>query len=86
MIKKLRFLNTYNTFYFFCFKLIFLGVFRYFNMLMLKIIFKKIKKYYFNIFPNKKYFEKQLNTLLDISHCFRDIFNMSNKNNKIIKT
>ena len=28
----------------------------YFNMLILKIIFKKIKKYYFNIFPSKKYF------------------------------
>jgi hypothetical protein len=30
----------------------------YFNMLVLKIIFKN-KKFYFDIFKNKKYFEKQ---------------------------
>ena len=30
-----------------------------FNTLMLKINFKKLKKYYFNIFLNKKYIEKQ---------------------------
>ena len=29
-----------------------------FDMLMLKIIFKNKKKYYFNIFPNKKHFKK----------------------------
>jgi len=29
-----------------------------FDVLMLKIIFKKLKKYYFNIFLDKKYFEK----------------------------
>jgi hypothetical protein len=31
----------------------------YFDALMSKIIFKKLKKYYFNAFSNKKYFEKQ---------------------------
>jgi hypothetical protein len=33
----------------------------YFDMLMSKIIFKNKKKYYFNAFPSKKYFEKQRN-------------------------
>jgi len=35
---------------YFCFKLIFLVILDYFDM---------IKKYYFNIFSNKKYFKKQ---------------------------
>jgi hypothetical protein len=31
----------------------------YFDALMSKIIFKNKKKYYFDIFPSKKYFKKQ---------------------------
>jgi hypothetical protein len=31
----------------------------YFDVLISKIIFKNIKKYYFNIFLNKKYFKKK---------------------------
>ena len=31
----------------------------HFNILVLKIFFLKIKKYYFNILFNKKYFKKQ---------------------------
>ena len=30
-----------------------------FDLLISKIIFKKIKKYYFNIFINKKHFKSQ---------------------------
>jgi hypothetical protein len=30
----------------------------YFDMIILKIIFLKFKKYYFNLFSNKKYFKK----------------------------
>jgi uncharacterized membrane protein len=37
---------------------IFLMFSNHFNVLMSKIIFKKYKKYYFNIFPSKKHFEK----------------------------
>ena len=40
---------------FFYFKLIFFIFLDYFDMLMLKIIF--LKKYYFDVFSNKKYFE-----------------------------
>ena len=32
--------------------------------MILKIIFKKYKKYYFNIFLNKKHFQKQLNNFI----------------------
>jgi hypothetical protein len=31
----------------------------HFDVLILKIILKKLKKYYFNIFLNKKYFKLQ---------------------------
>jgi len=31
-----------------------------FDLLILKINFKKLKKYYYDIFLNKKYFKKQL--------------------------
>jgi len=31
----------------------------HFNILVLKFFLKKIKKYYFNIYFNKKYFKKQ---------------------------
>jgi len=54
------FLKKIKKIYFFiCFKFIFLMFSYRFNTLMLKINFKKIKKYYFNIFLNKKYIEKQ---------------------------
>jgi hypothetical protein len=46
-LKKLFYLFILNYFF---------SIFNCFNMLMSKII----KKYYFNIFPNKKHFEKQL--------------------------
>jgi hypothetical protein len=32
----------------------------YFDTLMSKIILKKQKKYYFNVFPSKKHFKKEL--------------------------
>jgi len=63
----IRFKNTlkknWNFFiYFFCFKLIFF-FFLYFISFWcsnVKNNFFKIKKYYFNAFPSKKHFEKQL--------------------------
>jgi len=43
----------------FLFKInIFLVFLDYFDALISKIIFLKIKNYYFDIFPSKKYFEK----------------------------
>jgi hypothetical protein len=39
---------------------LFFYIFKLFNVLILKIIF--LKKYYFNIFSNKKHFKKQLLT------------------------
>jgi hypothetical protein len=49
----------------FLFKIIFLCFLIVLNMLILKIIF--LKKYYFNIFLNKKHFKKQLIQYLQIS-------------------
>jgi hypothetical protein len=49
----------------FLFKIIFLGFLIVLNVLILKIIF--LKKYYFNIFLNKKHFKKQLIQYLQIS-------------------
>jgi len=54
ILKKIEF------FYFFlCYKLIFFMFLDHFDVLILKIILKKLKKYYFNIFLNKKYFKLQ---------------------------
>jgi len=51
---------TFKIFDFIYFKLIFFIILNCFDILMIKIN-KKNKKYYFNIFLNKKYFKKQYN-------------------------
>ena len=67
-------------FLFFCFKLIFQVILDSFDVFILKINFKN-KKYYFNIFINKKYFKKQSNyhILLFICTCLLYVFFLLSK-------
>jgi len=53
----MRFKSIYFLKIFIYLKLIFSVFLDHFNVLILKIIF--LKKYYFNIFSNKKYFKNQ---------------------------
>jgi len=66
MFVVLRFKNVFEKiefFLFFCFKLIFFCVFLdHFDVLISKLIF--FLKNYFNVFPSKKHFKKQLQTTL----------------------
>jgi hypothetical protein len=54
----MRFKSIYFFKIFIYLKLIFSVFLDHFNVLILKIIF--FKKYYFNIFSNKKYFKNQM--------------------------
>ena len=56
-------LKRFNLIYLFYFKLICFSVFKLFWYTIIINNFLKLKKYYFNIFLNKKYFKKQLQLL-----------------------